>query len=147
MKKLLSFTALGLFVAFGFTACETSGQNAMLGAATGAAIGGALHGRGDQALAGAAIGAAGGYLIGKAVQYDRRRAYSEGYYDARNDDRRYVDRGYDRRYREPYPLARRTERDGFVTSPYYPYNRIDVRDIPRGAKVEDPSVGKIFINP
>ena len=93
MKKLLSFISLGLFVALGFTACETSGHNAMLGAATGAAIGGALHGRGDQALAGAAIGAAGGYLIGKAVQYDRRRAYSEGYYDGRYDDRRYVDRG------------------------------------------------------
>lgn len=151
MKKLLPFTALSLLAALAFTACETSGQNALLGAATGAAIGGALHGRGDQALAGAAIGAAGGYLIGKAVQYDRRRAYSEGYYDGRYDDGRYVDRGYDDRYdrgdRAQYPMARRTERTGIVTSPYYPYHRIDVRGIPRGARVEDPSVGKIFINP
>ena len=34
-----------------------------------------------------------------------------------------------------------------VISPYYPYSRIDVRGIPRGAKVEDPSTHRIFINP
>ena len=149
MKRFIPTISLLLLAAFAFSGCETSGQNALLGAATGAAIGGALHGRGDQALAGAAIGAAGGYLIGKAVQHDRRRVYSEGYYDGR-DDRYYDDRRDDRSYREDdrrYPVGRFTGRAGFVTSPYYPYNRIDVRGIPRGAQVVDPSCDKIFVNP
>lgn len=145
MKKALRSISLALVFAFGLSACETTGDNVLLGAATGAAIGGIAGGDGRSALTGAAIGAAGGYLIGKAVQHDRRRAYSEGYYDGRGDD------GYrrdDRDYREErYPMGRRTSRYGFVISPYHPYNRIDVRDIPRGAKVEDPSTGKIFINP
>ena len=151
MKKLIPTISLLLLVAFAFSGCETSGQNALLGAATGAAVGGALHGRGDQALAGAAIGAAGGYLIGKAVQHDRRRVYSEGYYEGRGDrGEGYRDeRGKDRSYREEsrYPVGRSTGRYGFVSSPYYPYNRIDVRGIPRGAKVVDPSCDKIFIHP
>ena len=148
MKKLIPTTSLLLLAACAFSGCETSGQNALLGAATGAAIGGALHGRGDQALAGAAIGAAGGYLIGKAVQHDRRRVYSEGYYDGRGD--RYDDRRDSRDDREDdrrYPVGRFTSRGGFVTSPYYPYNRIDVRGIPHGAQTVDPSCDRIFINP
>lgn len=145
MKKLIQFVSLSLLATVAFSGCETSGQNALLGAATGAAVGGALHGRGDQALAGAAIGAAGGYLIGKAVQADRRRAYSDGYYDAR-DDRYSRDRGYDRAETR-YPYARLTGRGGFVSSPYPPYNRIDVRGIPRGAQVVDPSCDRIFLNP
>lgn len=148
MKKLFPCVILSLLAAIGFSGCETSGQNAMLGAATGAAIGGALHGRGDQALAGAAIGAAGGYLIGKAVQHDRRRVYSEGYYDGREDGSGNQYRRGEERYREErYPAGRFTDRAGLVISPYYPYNRIDVRGIPRGAQVQDPSTGKIFINP
>ena len=147
MKKFIPVISLLLLAAFAFSGCETSGQNALLGAATGAAVGGALHGRGDQALAGAAIGAAGGYLIGKAVQHDRRRVYSEGYYDGR-DDRYDDDRRDDRSYREDrYPVGRLTGRSGFVTSPYYPYNRIDVRGIPHGAQTVDPSCDKIFVNP
>ena len=151
MKKFIPTISLLLLAAFAFSGCETSGQNALLGAATGAVIGGALHGRGDQALAGAAIGAAGGYLIGKAVQHDRRRVYSEGYYDGRGD--RYDDRRDDRYSRDDraddrrYPVGRFTGRGGFVTSPYYPYNRIDTRGIPHGAQTIDPSCDKIFINP
>ncbi len=145
MKKLIPIISLLLLASFAFSGCETSGQNALLGAGTGAAIGGLLHGRGDQALAGAAVGAAGGYLIGKAVQYDRRRVYSEGYYDAQGD-RSGRDR-YAVREEADYPMARGTGRGGYVISPYYPYNRIDVHDIPRGARVVDPSCGKIFINP
>ena len=142
MKRLIPATSLFLLAACAFSGCETSGQNALLGAATGAAIGGSLHGRGDQALAGAAIGAAGGYLIGKAVQEDRRRTYDEGYYEGRGER-------YDRRdYRdERQPVARPTGRYGFVESPYRPYNRIDVRGIPHGAQVVDPSCDRIFINP
>jgi hypothetical protein len=146
MKKFVPCISLTLLAVLTFSGCESSGDNALLGAATGAAIGGALHGRGDQALAGAAIGAAGGYLIGKAVKNERQRAYNEGYYEGRGD--RYPDdRHSDSRYYRDYPTARLTGREGFVISPYHPYNRIDVRGIPRGAQVEDPSTGKIFINP
>ena len=152
MKKPVPTVSLFLFVAFAFSGCETTGQNVLLGAATGAAVGGALHGRGDQALAGAAIGAAGGYLLGKAVQHDRRRVYGEGYEDGRGD--RYSDDRRDDRYSRDdryddrrYPVGRFTGRSGFVTSPYAPYHRIDVRGIPHGAQVVDPSCNKIFINP
>ena len=48
----------------GLSGCETPGQTALAGAATGAAIGGLLHGRGEDALKGAAIGAGAGYLAG-----------------------------------------------------------------------------------
>jgi hypothetical protein len=152
MKKLVPFVCLTLLASFAFTGCETPGESALAGAATGAAIGGLLHGRGDQALVGAAIGAGSGYLIGKAVQHERRRAYEDGYYEGRDyddRDRDYRDDRYshDRDYRERYPVARLTGRSGFVTSPYSPYNRIDVRGIPRGAQVEDPSTHRIFINP
>lgn len=153
MKKFVPVVSLSLFVVLAFSGCETTGDSVLLGAATGAAVGGIATGRGRGALTGAAIGAAGGYLVGKAVQHERRRAYSDGYYDGRDEryddrDRRYDDRDYRGEYREErYPIGRLTNREGFVTSPYYPYNRIDVRDIPRGAKVEDPSTRKIFINP
>lgn len=146
MKKFIPSVSLALCIVFAFSGCETTGDSVLLGAATGAAVGGIATGEGRGALTGAAIGAAGGYLVGKAVQRDRRRAYSEGYYEGRGD--RDGDRDDDRYYREErYPLGRPTNRDGFVTSPYHPYNRIDVRGIPRGASVEDPSTGKIFINP
>lgn len=141
MRKLLPSISSALVIAVSFSACETTGDNVLLGAATGAAIGAIAGGNGRSAVTGAAIGAAGGYVVGKAVQHERRRAYSEGYYDGRGDDR------YGRYERERYPLGRLTNREGFVISPYHPYNRIDVRGIPRGAQVEDPSTGKIFINP
>lgn len=152
MNKLVPFVSVALLSAFALTGCDTPGESALLGAATGAAIGGSLHGRGDQALVGAAIGAGSGYLIGKAVQHERRRAYEDGYYDGRDYDDRDRDRDYrDDRYsrdsRDRYPVGRLTGRQGFVVSPYPPYNRIDVRGIPRGAQVEDPSTHRIFINP
>jgi hypothetical protein len=136
MKKILSIISCALLAVLTLTSCETSGQNALLGAAAGAAVGGAATGRGSGAFHGAAIGAAGGYLIGKLVQADRRR------YDR---DRGYDDR--DRGYEDRYPVARPTNRRGFVTSPYEPYNLIDVRGIPSGARVSDPSTNGIFINP
>ena len=147
MKKSVPFVALVLTAVFALSGCDTPGESALAGAATGAAIGGLLHGRGDQALVGAAIGAGSGYLIGKAVQHERRRSYEDGYYDGRDDsrdDRDYRDDRYDR---DRYPLGRLTRHEGFVVSPYPPYNRIDVRGIPRGAQVEDPSTHRIFINP
>ncbi len=56
-----------------------------------------------------------------------------------------VTRSYDEYGEIPY--ASRTGDPGFVESPYYPYNIIDVRGIPRGATVLDPSTNNIFINP
>jgi hypothetical protein len=144
MKKFIPLVSLSVFTLFGFSACDTPGHSALAGAATGAAIGGILTGRPYGALAGAAAGAGTGYLIGKQVQYDRDRAYDAGYNDAHRDgDRNYDDR--DRR--DDLPMGRFTDRSNIVTSPYSPYNRIDVHGIPRGAQVQDPSTGKIFINP
>jgi hypothetical protein len=137
MKKSVPIISLSLLAAINFSGCETSGGNAMLGAATGAAIGGLLHGRGSDALTGAAIGAGAGYLIGKVVR-NERRAREERYYR----ERYYEDGDYER-----YPVGRLTNRRGFVQSPYRPYHLIDVRGVPPGAQVLDPSCDKIFINP
>ncbi|HYR58492.1 MAG TPA: glycine zipper domain-containing protein [Chthoniobacteraceae bacterium] len=126
MKTCLPFVAGFLSIAMLFSGCETPGQSALAGAATGAALGGIIGGRGRDALAGAAIGAGAGYLIGKVAQHERR--YHEG-------------EAADLPYAEP------TDRYGFVTSPYRPYNLIDVRGIPHGAEVVDPSCGRAFINP
>jgi hypothetical protein len=133
MKKSIPIFSGMLLIAMMFSSCETPGESAMAGAAAGAAIGGLAHGRGGDALHGAAIGAGAGYLIGKILEYDRR----DRYYD---DDRYYTGRSR-------YPFARPTNRYGFVTSPYSPYNLIDVRGIPRGAKVIDPSCDRVFFNP
>jgi hypothetical protein len=136
MNKFIPIVSLCVFATLGFSACDTPGHSALAGAATGGAIVGILTGRPRLALAGAAVGAGTGYLIGKQVQADRRAAYDQGYYDGH-----YADDG------SGYPMGRFTDRPGIVTSPYPPYNQIDVREIPRGAKVQDPSTGKIFINP
>lgn len=132
MNKSIPIITAALMMAMSFSSCETSGQNAMAGAATGAAIGGLLHGSGSDALTGAAIGAGAGYLLGKIVQGDRR----DRYYD---DDDYY---GHGR-----YPVGHVTSRRGFVRSPFRPNNLIDVRGIPRGARVIDPTTDRIFVNP
>lgn len=137
MKKSIPAISLCLLTAITFSGCETSGANAMLGAATGAAIGGLLHGSGSDALTGAAIGAGAGYLLGKVVR-NERRAREERYYR----ERYYEDGGQDR-----YPVGRLTSRRGFVRSPFRPYHLIDVRGVPPGAQVLDPSCDRIFINP
>jgi hypothetical protein len=129
MKRSIPFVCLSLLAAITFSGCGTSGDNALAGAAAGAAIGGLLHGRGSDALRGAAIGAGAGYLIGKIVKHEEHeRERREGYYD-------------------DLPYAEPTDRHGFVTSPYRPHNLIDVRGIPHGAQVIDPSCDRPFINP
>lgn len=136
MKRLLPALSLSLCALLALPGCETSGQNALAGAATGAAIGGLLHGRGSDALGGAAIGAGAGYLIGKLAQRQRNDAYERGHYDGggyRGDTR--------------YPIGDFTRQRGFVRSPYRPNHTIDVRGIPSGAQVIDPSCERVFINP
>ena len=136
-KKLIPVVSFSLLTTFIFSACDTPGQTALAGAATGAAVGGLIHGRGRDALAGAAIGAGAGYVVGKIAQQ-------------RRDERYYEDDIYYRQTRprgRRYPVGEPTERSGFVLSPYPPNNLIDVRGIPRGAQVLDPSVNRVFITP
>ena len=109
--------------------CDTpEGQGAGYGAATGAIIGAAATGRVQGAAIGAAAGAAAGALIGHAIAED----------DARRDG-------------PPpeggYPVARWSGTPGLVVSPYPPHRLVDVRGIPHGAMVRDPSTGGIFIRP
>jgi predicted small secreted protein len=128
-KYFISAICAVLFVSFSFSSCETpTGQGAGWGAATGAIIGGAATGRVRGAAIGAGIGAATGALIGASIEADQN-----GYYQGRP-------MGY-------YPWATRTGRAGFVYSPYSPHNVVDVRGIPHGALVRDPSTGGIFRRP
>lgn len=141
MKTTIPLLAACLLAALTFTSCETPGQTALLGAGTGAIIG---NQSATGPLRGAAIGAGIGYLVGKIAE---RRRGDDRYYE---EDEGYDDRD-DRYYREDrysrHPVARLTNRRGFVSSPYRPFNLIDVRGIPSGAKVLDPSNDRIFINP
>ncbi len=127
MHKFLPLVSIMLVAVMGLSSCEeplTPGQKALAGAAAGAAAGALITGRGRGALVGAGLGAGAGYLIGKLDERSDRR---NGYYE--------------------YPEGRFTGRRGFVESPYSPYNIVDVRGIPHGARVVDPSVDRVFINP
>jgi osmotically inducible lipoprotein OsmB len=130
MKKfLVSGVAALLLISITLSSCDTpTGYGAGWGAATGALIGAAATGRGEGAAIGAGIGAATGALIGASVEADQY-----GYYRGRAVD--------------DYPWAEPAERRGFVYSPYRPHNIVDVRGIPHGALVRDPSTGQIFRKP
>ena len=115
-------------LALSLSSCETPvGQGAGFGAATGAIIGGAATGRVRGAAIGAGAGALAGALVGAAIQEDQAR-----YYHAPPGG---------------YPYGRRTETPGYVYSPYGPHNIIDVRGVPPGALVRDPSTGGVFRKP
>ena len=79
------------------------------------------------AAIGAGAGALAGALIGAAVAEDQAK-----YYHAPPGG---------------YPYAERTETPGYVYSPYGNHNVIDVRGVPEGALVRDPSTGGIFRKP
>jgi hypothetical protein len=127
MKKLL----FGVIVAaLGLSSCDTPvGQGAGYGATGGAIIGGIAGGTVRSAALGSAAGAAAGALIGALVQDSERNRY----------------------YREAppggYPYGQPTGEPGIVRSPYYPHSLIDVRNIPPGALVIDPSNGDAFVRP
>lgn len=134
--KMKSFAAVAVAAlgAMALNSCETAtGTGALVGAGAGALIaGGGPHGhhhgrhRGDT-IAGAAIGAGVGALVGAAIDAERAAEYGP----------------------EPsggYPYARPAGR-GYVYSPYPPNRIVDVRGIPRGALVRDPSTGGIFRRP
>lgn len=139
MKKtylaVVSAAALG---ALALSSCETAtGTGALVGAGTGALIGSSVgghhhrgyhHGSAGGAVAGAAIGAGAGALIGAAIDADRAAEYGPAPSGG-------------------YPFARRTGTPGYVYSPYPPNRIVDVRGIPRGALVRDPSSGGVFRRP
>lgn len=141
MRRFLAPLALAVCAALTLTSCETTGDSALAGAATGAAIGAIAGNSGRDVVRGAGIGAGVGYLLGKIVRADR---YDDDHYYDREYERDYVVRRYESRR---LPEGMMTSRRGFVRSPYRPYNVIDVRGIPRGARVLDPSSDQIFINP
>lgn len=112
------------------SACDSPvGQGAGYGAAGGAIIGGAAGGTVRTAALGAAAGAGLGALIGAIVQDSERYRY---YQDAPPGG---------------YPVGQPSGYPGLVRSPYYPHNLIDVRGIPSGSLVVDPSVDRPFIRP
>ncbi|MBV8900520.1 MAG: hypothetical protein JOY92_10480 [Verrucomicrobia bacterium] len=118
-------TAAGLL-----SGCDTyEGQGAAYGAGAGAVIGGLAGGNVRSAAAGAAAGAATGAIIGAVIHENERQRY---YQDAPPGG---------------YPYGHPTEYPGLVRSPYYPHNLIDVRGIPAGALVLDPSVNRPFVRP
>jgi hypothetical protein len=119
-----------MVVAFGLSSCDTPvGQGAGYGAAGGAIIGGLAGGNVQSAAIGGAAGAATGALIGAIVQDSERDRY---YRDAPTGG---------------YPYGRPTGEPGVVRSPYYPHYLIDVRNVPPGALVIDPSSGQPFVRP
>jgi len=124
--------AAALLLVTALSSCETpagqgAGFGAFSGAATGALIGAAATGTGRGAGIGAAAGAAAGALIGAAVAQDQAQYY----------------------HPPPggYPYARQTGTPGYVYSPYPPHSIIDVRGVPSGSWVRDPSSGGIFVKP
>ena len=131
-KYCLSAVSAAFLVSFSLGSCETyppgqaTGLGAGIGAASGALIGaGAAGGRG--AAIGAGAGLLAGALVGAAVDAENAR-----YYHAPPGG---------------YPFARRTSTPGYVYSPYPPHNIIDVRGVPPGELVRDPSTGGIFRKP
>ena len=128
ISTLAIVSALAL-TTLAITSCDTpTGQGAGFGAATGAVIGAAATGTVRGAATGAAIGAASGALIGAAVEADER-----GYYE-----------GHPMGY---YPYGERTGTPGLLRSPYSPHALVDVRGVPHGALVRDPSSGRVFRKP
>ena len=132
MKKIfVPAVSAAILLGMGLSSCETpAGQGAGFGAVTGAAagalIGGAAAG-GRGAAIGAGAGALAGALTGAAIAEDQAR-----YYPAPPGG---------------FPYAESAGSPGYVYSPYGNHNVIDVRGVPHGALVRDPSTGGIFRKP
>jgi osmotically inducible lipoprotein OsmB len=132
MKKyFIPAVSAAVLLGLGLSSCETpAGQGAGFGAVTGAAagalIGGAAAG-GRGAAIGAGAGALAGALTGAAIAEDQAR-----YYHAPPGG---------------YPYARSTGTPGYLYSPFGPHTVIDVRGVPPGALVRDPSTGGVFRRP
>jgi len=126
MKRTTLFLCPILVVSLLFSSCESpTATGAVAGAGAGALLARAQGAGRHGMVRGAALGAAAGAVLGHIIG----RADDRGYYDGRR-----------------LPYGRYVGR-GMVESPYRPYNLIDVRGIPRGSVVEDPSTGGHFITP
>jgi predicted small secreted protein len=130
MKQIFAVIGSVALLGTGLTSCDTpTGTGAAAGAGAGAIIGNiAGHGGPRSTLLGAAAGAAAGALIGHAIQEDQADRYGP-------------------RPEGGYPVAEWSGQRGLVVSPYPPHRLVDVRGIPHGALVRDPSSGGIFRRP
>jgi len=157
IKKPLFLLTAVMAIVTALTGCETPGQSAMAGAATGAAMGGLLKGNGRNVARGAAIGAVGGYALGKYGESERQRGYIDaqgGYYAPQPPPPREVYYAappppppvYHRHHYGSLRYGRHSHAYGYVYSPYTGA-MVDVRGIPHGAQVIDPSCGRTFLNP
>src|SRR3954468_2136341 len=127
-QAFAALTVVALSASF-LTSCDTpTGAGAAYGAGAGAIIGGLATGHTRGAAIGAAAGAATGALVGHAIQEDRAREYGP------------IPEG-------GYPVAEWSGEPGLVVSPYPPHRLVDVRGIPHGALVRDPSSGRVFRRP
>jgi len=153
-NRVAAVVVLMSLVSLSFTGCETPGESALAGAATGAVLGGLLKGDTRNVARGAAIGGVGGYVLGKYGESERQRGYVQGqggyapvpppreiYYTAPAP----VPRAY-HHHHEARLYGRFSRTYGYVYSPYTG-QLVDVRGIPRGAEVVDPSTGRVFVNP
>lgn len=164
LVKMRVFQSLALtLVATILTGCETPGDSALAGAGAGAAAGALLKGTGRGALQGAAIGGIGGYALGKYAEGERARGYVAGQNSAGYappapqvyvqqqpvyvppPEPRYAEYP-EHRHHHSILMGRSSGRYGYVYSPYSG-ELVNVRGIPHGAEVRDPSSGRIFINP
>ncbi len=138
-KKNILQGTLACAAAASLAACTTAGPGQITGTGLGAAGGaaaGAIIGnnvRGISATEGAIAGALLGGLAGNVVgrQQDQIEELRRGQAAQQSG----------------YPVGRPSGTRGYVYSPYPPYNLIDVRGIPSGSVVLDPSTNQRFINP
>jgi hypothetical protein len=155
VRVLIACCSLSIFL----SGCGTPERSALAGAGAGALVGGALKGTNRGMAQGAAIGAVGGYAVGAYGQEERRRGYVEGSngYPAQFPAPAYYapppppPRHYYHRHAPPPPetilYGRPSGRYGFVYSPYGSRCIVEVRGIPRGARVWDPVACRYFFNP
>ena len=137
--------AVSIMTAFGMVACETAEQSALLGAVTGAAIGGMGRGaKGRDVAAGALVGGTAGYVVGQYGENQRMRGRAEtGGSPAPTPYGAGIPQGGPA---PSYPVARLSGQPGYVFSPYT-NQLVDTRRYAPGQTVRDPGSGQIFINP
>ncbi len=128
MKKLLlPAVSAAVLTTMALSSCDTYvGQGAGIGAASGALIGAGAAGSHGAAI-GAGAGLLAGALVGAAIESDQ----ASHYHAPPNG----------------YPYARETGTPGYVYSPYGNHAVIDVRGVPHGAMVQDPSTNGVFLKP
>jgi hypothetical protein len=136
---------VSLCTALGLVACETAEQSALLGAVTGAAIGGMGRGaKGRDVAKGALIGGAAGYVVGQYGENQKMKGRADA---GGGPPPAPYGSGVPQAAPAPsYPYARPSAQHGYVFSPYT-NQLVDTRRYAPGQPVRDPGSGQIFINP